>query len=89
MNNRGTLLGQIIESPGASIIVFVIMLIFVIVSGFISGSHFEIYDLMSDFVSDYVIFEDKVVTVEGMRDKKIALEIINKSIKTYTSKFKK
>ena len=64
MNNRGTLLGQIIESPGASIIVFVIMLIFVIVSGFISGSHFEIYDLMSDFVSDYVIFEDKVVTVE-------------------------
>lgn len=63
MNCRGTLIGNILTKFLSIIIVFVIMLIFVIVSGFISvGSRFS-EDLMGDFTNDYILLNGEVVTV--------------------------
>ena len=63
MNRKGTLIGNILTKFPSLIIVFVIMLLFVIVSGFISvGSRFS-EDLMGDFTNDYIILNSEVVTV--------------------------
>lgn len=63
MNRKGILIGKVLTSFPLLIFVFAIMLIFVIVSGFISVDSRLSEDLMGDFINSYIIFKDEVVTV--------------------------
>lgn len=63
MNRNGGILGQILSSPIALILVFVIMLLFVVVASFSSINGYEDYSLIDDFLDDPIIFEGKAVMV--------------------------
>lgn len=63
MNVRGSILGQAITSAPAMILVFLIMVIFVAISGFFAKDHSPNYSLTDDFMNDYISFNKDVFTV--------------------------
>jgi hypothetical protein len=63
MKIKGSILGQAITSAPAMILVFLIMVIFVAISGFFAKDHSPNYSLADDFLNDYVAFNKDVVTV--------------------------
>ncbi len=64
MNRRaGTEIGQIITSVPALILVFVIMLVFVVVSGFLANGLSSSANILDTYLSTSVIFEGKSIPV--------------------------
>ena len=54
MNSKRGTIGQILTSFPSLVFVFVIMLIFVIISGAISKEHSESYSMLDDFLDDSI-----------------------------------
>ena len=68
MNSRGQI-GQIFTSFPSIIIVFVIMLLFVIISGFISSNARDQQNIARDFAKSYISFNNEIITVKEAIEK--------------------
>lgn len=65
MNRRGVL-GQALTSPISMIIVFLVMLVFVIISGVIAKNHELNEDMPKDFLNSYIAFNNEVVQINSL-----------------------
>src|SRR3990167_8183219 len=74
MNNKGQI-GQILTSFPS------LILVFVIISGFISKSHFEGYSFLEDFLDDSISFEGKIITVNDAIERMCADESLEGGLK--------
>ncbi|MBM3232219.1 hypothetical protein FJZ21_02480 [Candidatus Pacearchaeota archaeon] len=72
MNRKGQI-GQIFTSFPSLIFVFVIMLFFVIISGFIAKERSESYNLMEDFLDDYIDYNGEIGTIKELSEKNCKL----------------
>jgi len=68
IGRKGTELGEAITKMPALILVFVIMFLFVILSGIIAKNHESSLDLSEDFPKTYLAFDGKVYSVAQLLD---------------------
>lgn len=77
MNRKGSI-GQILTSFPSIIFLLLIVLAYILVSSFIVRDNIESYNLLDDFLDDYVIYENKLFTaselVDNYCDNKINLD---------------
>ena len=81
MNRKGILIGKILTSFPSLMLVFVIMFLSVSVSGIISVDSRFSEDLLGDFLSDYIILNGEVVTVDEAIGAMCSNKIIEDSLK--------
>lgn len=66
-NQKKGTIGQILTSFPALILVFVIMVVFVLISSFVSKEHSENYNMMDDFLDDWIVLNGEIIRVnEGI-----------------------
>ncbi len=65
MNRKGTI-GQILTSFPSIIFLLLIVLAYILVSTFIVRDNIKSYNLLDDFLDDYVVYGNKVITVNEL-----------------------
>ncbi|MEK6894612.1 MAG: hypothetical protein AABX10_04065 [Nanoarchaeota archaeon] len=65
LQKKGTI-GQILTSFPSIIFLLLVILAYILVSTFIVRDNIESYNLMDDFLDDYVVYENKIVIVNEL-----------------------
>lgn len=65
LQKKGTI-GQILTSFPSIIFLLLVILAYILVSTFIVRDNIESYNLMDDFLNDYVVYDSNIVTVNEL-----------------------
>jgi len=87
MNSKGGIVGNVITSFPSMILIFVIMLLFTIISSYISNGHSQSYSLVDDFAGRYIKFDGEVISVGNAIEKMCKNESLESELKIVLTEY--